>query len=124
MVNGDQGGGVGAVDALLGERPVRIRVVDGAGGMGSVGLGKLDLRDALETIGEAAGLVYERLEHLTPTKASVEFGVSFSVQGGKLTALLFDGKADASLTIALEWERQADAPVAGGRGRIAADGIA
>ncbi|MGH2839722.1 MAG: CU044_2847 family protein, partial [Solirubrobacteraceae bacterium] len=61
-------------------------------------------------VGEAAGLVYERLAHLTPTKASVEFGVSFSVQGGKLTALLFDGKADASLTIGLEWE----SPGAGG----------
>jgi hypothetical protein len=113
-VNGEHAGGSGAVDAVLGQRPVRIRVVDGAGGMGSVGLGKLDLREALETIGEAAGLVYDRLEHLTPTKASVEFGVSFSVQGGKLTALLFDGKADASLTIALEWEQPPAPPAAQG----------
>jgi hypothetical protein len=114
-MNGHDGGGAGAVDAVLGDRLVRIRVVDGVGGMGSVGLGKLNLRDALETIGEAAGLVYERLEHLTPTKASVEFGVSFSVQGGTLTALLFDGKADASLTIRLEWDRaQAPVAVAGG----------
>jgi hypothetical protein len=114
VVDGDVVGGDHAVDAVLGERPVRIRVVEGTGGMGSVGLGKLDLRDALETIGEAAELVYERLEHLTPTKASVEFGVSFSVQGGKLTALLFDGKADASLTVGLEWERSSGSPEVGG----------
>lgn len=114
-MNGHDGDDPGVVDAVLGDRPVRIRVVDGAGGMGSVGLGKLDLRDALETIGEAAVLVYERLEYLTPTKANVEFGVSFSVQGGKLTALLFDGKADASLTIGLEWARSG-APATGKAG--------
>jgi hypothetical protein len=114
VVDGAAVSGGSAVDAVLGKRPVRIRVVEGAGGMGSVGLGKLDLRDALDTIGEAAGLVYDRLEHLTPTKASVEFGVSFSVQGGKLTALLFDGKADASLTIGLEWERTPVSPDSGG----------
>lgn len=113
-MNGDDGGGAGAVDAVMADRPVRIRVVEGAAGMGSVGLGKVDLGDALETIGEAAEMVYDRLEHLTPTRASVEFGVSFSVQGGKLTALLFDAKADASLTIALEWQRTSGAPAATG----------
>lgn len=116
-VNGQDATSVGVVPALVGDRPVRIRVVDSVGGdgMASVGLAdKLDLRDALDTVGEAAKLVYDKLEHLTPTRASVEFGVSFSVQGGKLTALLFDGKADASLTICLEWERAPRAETAGG----------
>lgn len=105
------------MDALLGDRPVRIRVVDGGGGdgMSSVGLAdKLDLKDALDVVGEAAKLVHDKLEHLTPTTASVEFGVSFSVQGGRLTALLFDGKADASLTICLQWERAPRGSAAGG----------
>lgn len=105
-VSGDHGRPDGVVDALLGDRPVRIRVVAGDGDqMSSVGLpDKSQLKDTLDVIGEAAELVYDKLEHLTPTSASVEFGVSFSVQGGKLTALLFDSKADASLTIRLEWE--------------------
>jgi len=104
----DQGGrGAGVVDALLGDRPVRVRVVQGSEDeMASVGLlDKLNLQEALDTVRDAAAIVYDKLEPLTPTKATVEFGVSFSVQGGKLTALLFDGKADASLTISLEWER-------------------
>jgi hypothetical protein len=106
-VNGDDGRGAGVVDALLGDRVVRVRVVETAGDeMASVGrLDKLDLQEALATVGETAALVYDKLEHLTPTKAGVEFGISFAVQAGKLTALLFDGKADASLTISLEWER-------------------
>jgi hypothetical protein len=71
--------------------------------MGSVGLASLDLGDALDTVGEAAHAVYERLKDLKPDRASVEFGVSFSAQGGKITALLFDGKAQASLTIRMDW---------------------
>jgi hypothetical protein len=93
---------------MLGVRPVQIRVVRSAGGdpMSSVGLlDSVSVGDALDAVGDAAALVYDKLRDLAPTKASVEFGVSFSVQGGKLTALLFDGKADASLTICLEWER-------------------
>jgi hypothetical protein len=109
-VNGDEAGPAGVVDVQLGDRPVRVRVVETAGDeMASVGLlDKLDLQQALDTVGEAAALVYDKLEHLTPTKASVEFGISFTVQAGKLTALLFDGKADASLTVSLEWEHERD----------------
>lgn len=87
---------------------MRVRVVDVDGGdeLQSVGLlDKVDLHDALDTICDAAKLVHDKLEHLTPTRAKVEFGTSFTVQGGKLVALLFDGKADASLTVTLEWER-------------------
>jgi hypothetical protein len=47
-VNGDDRGRAVAVDALLEDRPVKIRVVEGADGMGSVGLGKLDLSDPLD----------------------------------------------------------------------------
>jgi hypothetical protein len=107
-VSGDGGDLEGVVPGLLGDRPVQIRVVHSAGGdpMSSVGLlDRVSVGDALDAIGDAAALVHDKLKDLAPTKASVEFGVSFSVQGGQLTALLFDGKADASLTICLEWER-------------------
>jgi hypothetical protein len=86
---------------------VKVRVVEGAAGMGSVGRESLDLTEALAPIGEVAALVQEKLESLTAKRASVEFGVSLAVSAGKLTALLFDGKAEASLTVTLDWERQA-----------------
>ena len=107
-VNGQQHGGRLAVDAVLpGGAIVRVRVAESAGdAIGSVGLGeKLRLDEALATIGEVAALVRDKLETVVPTKATVEFGVSFAMQGGKLMSLVFDGKADASLTVTLEWDR-------------------
>jgi hypothetical protein len=83
----------------------------GAGGRGRVGLGtKLRLDDALAPIGEVAALLRRRFDPSMPTRATVEFGVSFSAEGGKLTSLLFEGKGEASLTVTLGWERHADTP--------------
>ena len=85
--------------------------------MGSVGSGeKLHLEDALAQIGEVASLVHQKLDPTMPTKAIVEFGVSFSVQSGKLTSLVFEGKGDASLTVSLKWEHRPDASPAGTKG--------
>ncbi|MCA1708199.1 MAG: hypothetical protein LC808_34950, partial [Actinobacteria bacterium] len=81
-----------AVDAMLPSgASVRVRVADGGGdGMGSVGLfDAAALEEAVATIGEAASLLRQKLELLAPTKATVEFGVSFEVKAGKLVALLF-----------------------------------
>lgn len=88
--------------------PVRVRVAEGPGdGIGSVGLvDAAALEEALATIGEAAALLRQKLEQIGPTKATVEFGVSFEGKGGKLVALLFEGKGQASLTVTLEWERE------------------
>jgi hypothetical protein len=107
-VNGEQYGDRHRIDAVLpGGTVVRVRLAeDGGDGIGSVGLAeKLHLDEALAAIGDVAALVRDKLDAAVPTKATVEFGVSFAVQGGKLTALVFDGKADASLTITLEWDR-------------------
>jgi len=101
------------VDAVLpGGTTVRVRVAEEpAGGIGSVGVaGKLHLEEALAQIGEVASLVREKLEPLRPSKATVEFGVSFSASSGKLTSLVFEGKGDASLTVTLEWDRPPDGP--------------
>ena len=98
-----------AVDAALPSGAlVRVRVAQGAGdGMGSVGLvDAAALEEALATIREAAALLRDKLEEIAPTKATVEFGVSFEAKAGKLVALLFEGKGTASLTVSLEWERR------------------
>jgi Trypsin-co-occurring domain 1 len=103
-----------SVEAVLpGGGVIRVRVAEEAGGMGSVGLGeKLHIEDALAQLGEVASLVRQKLDPAMPTKATVEFGVSFSVQSGKLTSLVFEGKGDASLTVSLEWERLSDTRLA------------
>jgi len=89
------------VDAVLpGGTTVRVRVAEEpGGGIGSVGLpDTLHLQEALAEIGEVASLVREKLEPVMPSKATVEFGVSFSATSGKLTSLIFEGKGEASLT--------------------------
>jgi len=106
-MNGEQRDRPAAEVVLPGGASVQVRLADDAavGGFGSVGLGdKLDLDEALAQIGEVAALVRHKLVPLAPTKAKVEFGVSFTVQSGKLTALVFDGKGTASLTVSLEWQ--------------------
>ena len=106
------------VDAVLpGGAVVRVRVADEVGGLGSVGRDeKADLKEALAPVGEVAALVRDQLESLTATRATVEFGVSFSAQSGKLTALVFEGKGEASLTVTLEWEREGRSAVEEGAG--------
>ena len=101
-----------AVDAVLPSgAEERVRVAQAAGdGIGSVGLvDAAALEGALSTISEAAELLRHKLEGIAPTKATVEFGVSFEAKGGKLVALLFEGRGSASLTVSLEWERRGGA---------------
>lgn len=99
----ERGGVVNAV--LPGGTVVRVRVTEEAGdGIRSVGrLDQLDLEGALAEVVEVAALVRTKIESALPTKATVEFGVRFSAKTGKLSALVFEGKADASLTVILEW---------------------
>lgn len=110
-MNGEHHDSRPAVEVTLpGGATVRVRLADDeADGIRSVGRdAKLDLGEALAQVGEVAAMIRRKLEPLAPTKATVEFGVSFSVQSGRLTSLVFEGKGDASLTVSLEWQREAD----------------
>jgi hypothetical protein len=118
-MNGEGRASRPSVEAELpGGGVIRVRVAEEApGGIGSVGLGeRLRIDDALAQIGEVASLVRRKLDPSMPTRARVEFGVSFSAEGGKLTSLLFEGKGEASLTVSLEWERHPDPPPTKGPG--------
>ena len=119
-MNGDGRSSRPSVEAELpGGGVIRVRVAgEAADGIGSVGLGeKLRIDDALAQIGEVASLLRRKLDPSMPTRATVEFGVSFSAEGGKLTSLLFESRGEASLTVTLEWERHADPPPATPPGR-------
>jgi hypothetical protein len=86
---------------------VHLRVADQQQGLENVGrLSAQDLQEAFGTIEEVAGMLKDKLVSIAPTRASVQFAVSFSMKGGHLVALLFDGKAEAALTVTLEWDRQ------------------
>jgi hypothetical protein len=88
---------------------IRVEVADdGSGdGMGSVGLRDLDLDKALDSVGEIGALVVEKLKAARPSKTTVEFKIGFAVESGKLTALWVGGKGEASLTVTMEWSRDA-----------------
>lgn len=93
--------------ALPSGAPVRVRVAESEGdAIASVGLvDAAALEEAVATVAETAALVRDKLEAIAPSRATVEFGVSFEARAGKLVALVFEGKGQASLTVTLEWER-------------------
>ena len=59
-----------------------------------------EVTDAIEEISRA---IASSIEKVRPQRASVQFGLAFTVQEGNLTALLVQGSGTASVTITLEW---------------------
>jgi hypothetical protein len=51
----------------------------------------------------------DKLKAARPSKTTVEFKVGFAVESGKLTALWVGGKGEASLTVTMEWSKDAAA---------------
>jgi Trypsin-co-occurring domain 1 len=95
--------------------PVRVEVVGSSSddGLTSVGLRDLELDKALDTIAEIGSVVIEKLKAVRPDRATVELKLGFAVEAGKLTALWVGGRADASLTVTLEWSERATASASG-----------
>jgi Trypsin-co-occurring domain 1 len=90
-------------------KPLRVQVAAIDDGMGSVGLrDKLDVNGAIDTVGELGRLLYGKLQAIKPTRTSIELTLGFTVEAGKLTALIVNGKADASLTLTMEWLQETD----------------
>lgn len=64
----------------------------------------------LEGIAQA---VRSGLEKATPSKTTVELGIDLAVKSGKLTGLVVEGNAAASLKVTLEWSGEAAEDVRG-----------
>jgi hypothetical protein len=77
--------------------------------MASVGLHSLELDKALDSLGEIGSLVVKKLKAAKPTRATVELGLAFSVEAGKLTALWVGGTGQASINVTLEWAAESTA---------------
>jgi hypothetical protein len=57
---------------------------------------------SIEVIGREA---LDAVRKATPDKATVELGFGLAVEQGQLVALLGKGRAEASITVTLEWSR-------------------
>jgi Trypsin-co-occurring domain 1 len=103
-MNGSEGRGEVVTATLPSGRALRVQVAGAGDGMGSVGLrDKVDINEAVDSAAELGHLLVDKLQVIKPTKAAVELTLGFTVEAGKLTALIVSGKADASLTLTMEW---------------------
>ena len=62
-----------------------------------------------DTVRAIAGQLAEVWEHVKPAEATVKFGLSIAAKSGKLSGLVVDGGAQASLEITLTWRDQSKA---------------
>lgn len=62
------------------------------------------LKEVTDTVKEIAATVKASIDQVKPTKASVEFGLEFGYESGKLTAMIVKGTGKANLKITLHWE--------------------
>jgi hypothetical protein len=98
----------GVVEVLLPNNTValvRVAETDGADGSAQkVGAKEIfDLDQVSGTLEGIAQAVRSGLEKAKPSKTTVELGLQLTVKSGKLTSLLVEGQADASLKVTLEW---------------------
>ncbi|MFF8375545.1 CU044_2847 family protein [Streptomyces sp. NPDC015661] len=65
-----------------------------------------DLSAVTDALASFAGRIGEALHEAAPDRATVEFGCQLGLDSGKLTALVVQGSANASLRVTLEWVRK------------------
>ncbi|MBP8920983.1 MAG: hypothetical protein KBG85_14845 [Micropruina sp.] len=81
---------------------VEISAADGAGPVGLED--RLNFDGVRDTIQAIAGQVAEVWQKVKPSEATVEFGLQVTAKSGKLTGLLVEGGAEASLKVSLTWK--------------------
>ncbi|MFB6839109.1 CU044_2847 family protein [Streptomyces sp. NPDC056361] len=65
-----------------------------------------DLSAVTEALSSFAGQIGEALHQAAPDRATVEFGCQLGLNAGRLTALVVQGSANASLRVTLEWTKK------------------
>ena len=68
----------------------------------------LSFEGVSETLEGIAQAVRSGLAKAAPSKTTVELGIDLAVKSGKLTSLVVEGDATASLRVTLEWGGQAE----------------
>jgi hypothetical protein len=62
-----------------------------------------DLEQVSGTLEGIAEAIRSGLEKVRPSRTTVELGLELAVKNGKLTGMLVEGQAQASLRVTLEW---------------------
>ena len=65
--------------------------------------GKIELDELGNQISKLSKKLFQHLKDAGPQKVTAQFGLSAAVKSGRLTTILVDGQADASITVTLEW---------------------
>lgn len=84
---------------------VRATELDGAGAAAEkVGWkDTFDFKNVSGTLEGVAQAIREGLAKARPDRTTVELGIELAVKNGKLTGMLVEGEANASLRVTLEW---------------------
>jgi hypothetical protein len=77
--------------------------VHGSSGESEVGLQKASFEEAMKAIEGVGRRLHQAWRTIQPGMARVELGIDFTLQAGKVMAVLVDSSATASLKITLEW---------------------
>jgi hypothetical protein len=98
----------GVVEVVLPNKSValvQVAELDGDGGPAEK-VGWRDTFDLAQVSGTLEGIaqaIRSGLDNVKPSRTTVELGIQLAVKNGKLTALLVEGQAEASLKVTLEW---------------------
>ena len=95
---------------------VRATDLDEGGGQVAEKVGfkdAFDFEGVSKTLEGIVHAVRSGLVKVAPSKTTVELGIDLAVRSGKLTALVVEGDAAASLKVTLEWGGQDGADVPG-----------
>jgi hypothetical protein len=75
-------------------------------GREDVGFEAKSFKGVTESIEGVAEAIAGCLEKISPSKASVKFGLEIQVEQGSLVAAIIKGTGKANLEITLEWEKK------------------
>jgi hypothetical protein len=64
---------------------------------------QFDFEHVSGTLEGLAQAIHSGLAKVKPTRTTVELGIDLAVKNGKLTGMLVEGEANASLRVTLEW---------------------
>ncbi|WP_328383552.1 hypothetical protein OHQ88_13840 [Micromonospora zamorensis] len=96
------------VELPTGEVIWAVVAVDGASNVTAGALHRLDIDDLRRTVRGMSASLREAVSDLVPDELQVEFGMELAVKAGKLTSMLAEAGATASVKVTLTWRGDAE----------------
>lgn len=93
--------------------------VDGASNISDGTLQRLDMEDVRATVRGVSDSLRQAFDDLLPAQVQIEFGLELAIKTGKITSLLAEAGAKATVKIALTWNGDAPPTVEAGPGPAA-----